>query len=197
MATALLLLLPLTIGCVDYGLTGLEVAEGGGDAVTAEAVIEPALDCAAFGALGLTWEAGASFTDFADPTDSEGTPFWDPSAALDSFSGVSLPHRDIPVGSDRAYVGSFWLDTLPPGLFVDIQSDDGLWVWVNGVEVGHWGGDWQEEGCVNENAECLYTVDIDPVEVTDLLVPGENRFAARVSNPVANAWFELTPSCVD
>ncbi|MCA9299663.1 MAG: hypothetical protein KDA28_11385, partial [Phycisphaerales bacterium] len=73
--------------------------------------------------------------------------------------------------------------------------DDGLWVWVNGTYVGNWGGAWQEEGCVNENAECLVTIQVDPIDVTDLLVVGTNTLAARVSNPVANAYFEILPEC--
>jgi len=34
-------------------------------------------------------------------------------------------------------------------------------------------------------------------DITDLLVPGENVVAARVSNAVMNAWFEVLTECVD
>ncbi len=192
MRTALICCTLLSTACLDYGLTGMEQAD---EPAWAQETWDPPLSCASFQDLETRWITSPAFTDFDDPADRSGASFWDPEAELGDWEAATLPHRDIPVGADRAYVGTFSLEALPPGLFIDIQSDDGLWVWVNGVELGHWGGDWQQEGCVNDAAECLYTVDIAPIEVTDLLVPGENRLAARVSNPVANAWFELSASC--
>lgn len=78
---------------------------------------------------------------------------------------------------------------------MDLQSDDGLWLWVNGVAVGHWGGAWQEEGCVNDEARCSVTNTVAPVEVTDLLVAGDNLVAARVSNAVDASYFQLHARC--
>ena len=191
----LLSVLAGTIGWVDYGRTGLVVMDDGLEEVWDTAA--PALDCADFEAAELAWTASDPFATEAEPTDGAGLSFHHPDADTGGWEAVSLPDTSIPVDMDRAYRGTLELSAEPPGAFVDLQSDDGLWLWVNGVAVGHWGGDWQEEGCVNERAKCLHTVEIDPVEVTDLLVPGRNVIAARVSNPVENAWFELVPSCVE
>ncbi len=63
--------------------------------------------------------------------------------------------------------------------------------------VGQWGGGWQEEGCVNDEANCGETTEVAPVDVTALLVAGENTIAARVSNPVVNSYFSITPECIE
>ena len=86
-------------------------------------------------------------------------------------------------------------EQVPAGLSLDLQSDDGLWVYVNGTEIGHWGGSWQAEGCVNDNAWCGVTTQVDPVDITPWLNAGENLVAARVSNAIDGAWFELTVIC--
>jgi len=114
------------------------------------------------------------------------------------WSGLTLPDaHQVPAGADRAYRASFTLDELPPYVEVDLQSDDGVWLWVNGVEVGHWGGDFQQEGCVNDQANCLEFVVIDPVVITDFLVEGDNLVEARVSNAIEGSWFDLHPACLD
>ena len=153
--------------------------------------------CADVALPTFAWAGSAPFTDPADPRDGSGLPFFDPSAQPAGWSPVALPDRGIPVGTDRAYRATFALSALPVDLSLDLQSDDGLAVWVNGVEVGRWGGAWQEEGCVNDRAQCVVTTAVPPVSVTPLLVVGDNVIAARVSNPVQNAYFSVTPLCVD
>jgi hypothetical protein len=158
---------------------------------------EPEPSCATFVAPTLVWVGSTPFTDPLDPVDAAGLPFWDPAADTTAWPAVTLPDRDVPIGTDRAYVGTFELAELPPNLSVSLQSDDGIWLWVNGAEIGHWGGAWQQEGCVNENANCLVTTSVPDVDVTPHLQLGTNRFAARVSNPVFDAWFEVIVTCVD
>lgn len=143
------------------------------------------------------WWASQGFTDEADPTDESGRPFYEPDAYMVGWHTIVMPVVDIPPGHDMAFRAHFTIENLPPALFLSMQSDDGIWFWVNGTEVGHWGGDWQEEGCVNENAECTETTTVPPQDITDLLVPGDNVVAARVSNPVMNAWFEVLTECVE
>jgi len=143
------------------------------------------------------WVGSPTFADAADPVDGAGTPFWDPTADSSGWDAVVLPDRAIPIGEDRAYVGLFDLPEVPVNLSLNLQSDDGITVWINGVFVGQWGGDWQLEGCVNENAQCLVTIQVPPVDVTGLLHVGTNLVAARVSNPVQNAYFEIIPECVE
>ena len=38
---------------------------------------------------------------------------------------------------------------------------------------------------------------MEPLDVTDLIRPGRNVVAARVSNPVMNTYFDVLPECQD
>jgi hypothetical protein len=156
---------------------------------------EPSCDDVSFD--GWSWLGSPHFPEASDPVDGQGLEFFDPGADLSAWEPITLPDRGIPLGQDRAYVGFFDLAEIPINLSLNLQSDDGIIVWVNGTFVGQWGGEWQAEGCVNENAQCLVTSEVEPVDVTDLLVVGTNVVAARVSNPVANSYFEIIPECVD
>lgn len=208
-----MLILALMTACVEYGLHSPKDQTGLADDTAAFDSTPPDLttDDSAYNPedpnnedppraacdeveLAWSWWATAPFTGPADPTDGAGLPFWDPEATP-QLSAISLPDLDIPVGSDRAYRATFTLSGVPDALLLSLQSDDGLWLWVNGEPAGHWGGDYQEEGCVNENARCVQTVAVPALDITPLLRRGENVIAARVSNPVANAWFEILPSC--
>lgn len=146
----------------------------------------------------LQWWGSMPFTSEADPVDGSGVAFYDAGFTLTDWSTVSVPDSGHnPAGNDRAYRAVLTLPSAGERLFVDLQSDDGLWLWVNGTEIGHWGGGWQEEGCVNDEALCLETETVAPVEVTDALVAGENVLAARVSNAVEGSYFQLHAYCVE
>ena len=146
--------------------------------------------------LSWSWLASAPFMEEADPSDASGLLFHDPDFAALGWSAVAIPDRAIPPGSDRVYRTQLDLPQIPPLLSVSLQSDDGIWVWVNGVEVAHYGGDWQQEGCVNENADCLVTEEIPDLDLTPYLSLGPNLIAARVSNAIENSYFELIPDCI-
>lgn len=160
---------------------------------------DPAEMCDSWLAPAWGWQASAPFEGMDAPTDDDGLPFWHGDFDAASWTGVVLPDTGpIPQGTDRAYRAVVQFTDMPPGfLKLSLESDDGLWLWVNGSFVGHWGGEWQQEGCVNENAGCLDSIDVEDQDITDLLVGGENVIAARVSNPVMDAWFELDAHCVD
>ena len=146
----------------------------------------------------LQWWGSQPFASAADPTDSAGRAFWEAGFDLAGWSTVSVPDSGhTPPGNDRAYRATFTLDAVPERVLVELQSDDGLRLWVNGVEVGQWGGGWQEEGCVNDEAQCLYTTTVEPVAVDAWLTPGENVIAARVSNAVDLSYFQLHAFCED
>jgi len=162
---------------------------------TTDETTPPDPTCADTPTPEIEWVASPTFADAPDPVDGGGVVFWEASANVSDWDPVLLPDRDIPVGEDRAYVGLFDLPEIPVNLSLNLQSDDGIIVWVNGQYVGQWGGDWQLEGCVNENAQCLVTIQVDPVDVTHLLHVGTNTVATRVSNPVENAYFEIIPEC--
>jgi hypothetical protein len=196
----------MTVGCSEYSLNGKGKDPALAPSPDTEEPTEPTPEeapeqpvtpsCADVAIHPWAWQASEPFPHLEDPVDAIGRPFWDPDAAL-GWAPITLPDRAVPIGDDRAYVSTFELEALPTNLWLNLQSDDGLWVWVNGTYVGNWGGDWQEEGCVNENAECLVTTDVPPVLITDLLVVGTNHIAARLSNPVASSYFEILPECVD
>jgi len=146
--------------------------------------------------LAWGWLASPAFSDEADPTDGA-LPFHDPLFDAAGWSPMVLPDSTgIPVGFDRAYRAEFDLSQLPSdAVALDLQSDDGLSVWVNGELLGRWGGSWQQEGCVGAVAGCVDTILVDPVDFSSMLQAGTNVVAARVSNPVMDAYFDLTPTC--
>lgn len=169
----------------------------GEDTGSGEATVDP-VPCEQLELDAVEWWGSQPFGEAADPTDGSGAPWYTPGFDRTGWSTVALPDSGhTPAGQDRAYRGSFTLAAVPDAVFIDVQSDDGLWLYVNGAAVGHWGGGWQEEGCVNDEAACLVTNVVDPVEVTPYLQAGENLVAARVSNAVENSFFQLHALCAD
>lgn len=163
----------------------------GTDTVTEE------VDCTGVDFGAWSWWGSQPIAEEADPEDAAGHAFWDPAYDMVGWSTVVLPEHNIPVGADRAYLAHFSLPTVPENVSFDLASDDGLWLWLNGTFVGHWGGEWQEEGCVNDDAGCVITVSVAAVDVTASVLPGDNVIAARVSNPVMDAWFDVQARCVE
>ena len=144
------------------------------------------------------WWGSMPFGHEDDLVDGYGRPFFDVDYTMVDYSTVSIPDQGhITSGYDKAYRAEFDLNQIPPALFLSMQSDDGMAFFLNGELVGEWGGTWQEEGCVNDNAGCTQSVVVPPVDVTDYLVVGRNVAAARVSNPVDNSYFEVYTECVD
>ncbi len=167
--------------------TDVEVPDTGSRPVT----------CADIDLTGWSWLASPPLSTISDPVDLAGIPFYWAQFSPDGWTSTVLPDQNTPVGFDRAFRAQFELPILPPGAVLDLASDDGIWIWLNGAPVGHWGGDFQDEGCVNDNADCLLTIPVAPIEITDFLVLGNNTIAGRGSNPVLNSWFEVTARCVD
>lgn len=144
------------------------------------------------------WYGSMPFSTEADPTDSNGVVFYDPSYTMRDFSTVSMPDEGhTPSGYDKVYLAWFDVPDLDHKILISPQSDDGLWLYLNGEYVGHWGGDWQEEGCVNDDAGCLETMTVAPINVTDHLKVGTNFIATRVSNAINNSYFSFVYDCVD
>ena len=147
---------------------------------------EPELpSCAETVMADWPWWGSQPFEEPEDPTDWSGRPFYDVDFDMVDFSTVVLPDQGhTPPGTDRVYRATFDLWGEPPALFLSMQSDDGLAFWVNGTLVGEWGGAWQEEGCVNDDSNCLEYVYVAPVDISPLLHEGTNVVAPRVSNAV-------------
>ncbi len=154
-------------------------------------------DCGGTGLLEGQWWSSPPFSGVADLADSAGRPFWEMDYEMVDYSTVVLPvSGSLPSGSDKAFRVEIDLPAVPEAVYVTPQSDDGLWLWVNGQLAGHWGGEWQEEGCVNDQAGCLISMAVEPIEVTAKLSVGRNVIAARVSNAVDTAYFDLVLGCV-
>ncbi|TNE87924.1 MAG: hypothetical protein EP330_16665 [Deltaproteobacteria bacterium] len=199
----------LLTGCSDWALFGEADGNGPGtDPVlpldTGEAIVDdepPAYtSCEAVGLWTDQWWGSQPFTTPDDPTDFASRPFWDEDFDLtdQGWSTVSVPDvGHVPSGTDKVYRTTLWLDAVGPRTFLDIQSDDGVWMWLNGEYLGHWGGEWQEEGCVNDDANCTTFVDVAPVEITDEVQVGANVLAVRLSNPILGAYMGVHARCAD
>src|SRR5262245_41314446 len=63
-------------------------------------------------------------------------------------------------------------------------SDDGIWIYVNGNFLGHWGGSSREGGCGNDPFKrCGLDRTVPPVPVPEtFLHPGENVLSVKVHN---------------
>lgn len=214
-------LLVALAGCSDIGVTA--VTKPGGDSAepdtdhdpeadTADSAAEDTapdsgggqipdetdyVDCAGAGLTEGQWWGSMPFSTEADLEDPAGQPYYATSFDLKDWSTVSNPDSGhTPSGSDKAYRVDLTLAATGPAIWVDLQSDDGLWLYVNEVFVGHWGGDWQEEGCVNDDANCATFEYADPVDVTAHLHAGPNVLAVRVSNAIDQSYMGVRPRCV-
>jgi endonuclease YncB( thermonuclease family) len=142
-----------------------------------------------------TWKASTPWPgDFSGPRDPSGR-IWHALNFDDaSWQNISLPDNDsFPGGTDRFYRATFNLDSLPQELKVFFASDDGIWLYVNGNFLGHWGADWRDFGCVNNPlGRCGTTVSVAPVSIpSTFLNAGKNVLAVRVSNGGFNSYFDL------
>lgn len=181
----LLLILPLLLGCPTPPENWLDDDDS------------TAVDPCAGVDLDWSWQASGAYPENVDPSDFDGVYFYEAGFDDAGWFDVVLPDAgSIPEATDQAYRAVFSLPALDADLLVTPQSDDGIWLYVNGDFVGHWGGGWQEEGCVNEAANCTDTSVVQPVSIGDLLEAGPNVVAARVSNPLVDSFFDLTPACV-
>lgn len=155
-------------------------------------------DCGDAGLWEGQWWGSMPFTGESPLTDSSGRAYYATDYSMLDYSTVVTPDEGhIPSGYDKAYRVDLWLDATGPRFFLDIQSDDGVWIHLNGREIGHWGGAWQEEGCVNDLANCTEYVETPPIEITDELQVGSNLLAVRVSNAIDGSYMWVSPRCSD
>lgn len=172
--------------------------DGGGDDGGDDVPLPEFTDCNGVGLWTDQWWGSMPYGHESDLTDGSGRPYYATDYEMRDYSTVSMPDEGhIPSGYDKSYRVDLWLDAEGPRIFVDLQSDDGLWVYVNGERVGQWGGGWQEEGCVNDLANCTEFVEVSAVEITDKLNVGRNVLAVRVSNAVNNSYMWVSPRCSD
>jgi tetratricopeptide (TPR) repeat protein len=125
----------------------------------------------------VVWKAFPSaIASCEGPKDSSGKPWYEPDFNDSTWTGVELPQENtIPASRDGFYRTTFNLNDFG-SVFLNFRSDDGIWIYVNGHSLGHWGGDCHKEG----------HVDGESIEVTDLVKPGLIHLSVHVSN----AWYQ-------
>lgn len=129
-----------------------------------------------------TWRASPVSADCVGPSDTNGHPWYELDFDDSQWVSVSLPDvNTIPSGQDRYYRLSYNL-TGTLATKVLLTSDDGAWLYVNGQQVGHWGGNCHAGGTVN-NVQA---------DTTPYLQQGENVIAVHVSNGASGSQFNLT-----
>lgn len=96
----------------------------------------------------------------------------------DSF-GDEIKHK-------RHYRTRFYVERPTESLSLVFSSDDGIWIYVNGRFLGHWGARENKGGCVNDSLErCGINGTVPPVPIPEsFLREGENIIAVKVNNGV-------------
>jgi hypothetical protein len=92
---------------------------------------------------------------------------------------------------DRFYRGYFDIESIDLeniNYFIKFESDDGIWVYVNGKYLGHWGGEMHKPKCVNH---CYDNERVEPVYINDYLSVGRNVIAVHVSDCEGGEYFNL------
>ena len=103
---------------------------------------------------------------------------WDPITLPDNNAfGDEVKHA-------RYYRSSFSLKDASESLAAVFSSDDGIWIFINGRFLGHWGAKENEGGCVNDPlGRCGINGTVQPVAIpSEFLKTGENIIAVKVNN---------------
>ena len=116
------------------------------------------------------------------PKDSLGNLWYEPDFDDSAWTVIALPQQNtIPENRDGFYRATFNLSDFGT-VFLNFESDDGIWIYVNGESLGHWGGDCHEARNVGDE---------ESVEITDLVKPGRNHLAVHVSNGPKSSLMDL------
>lgn len=128
------------------------------------------------------WIASSPANDCSGPVDEQGRAWYLPEFIPADWQTVAIPDNgSITSGQDRYYRMEF--DSRSGrAAKVDLRSDDGVWLYVNGQLVGHWGGD-----CHGAKTSGNVTVNIG-----HFLRDGVNVIAAHVTNGPGGSYFDLT-----
>jgi hypothetical protein len=84
----------------------------------------------------------------------------------------------------RYYRSRFSLKDANESVAAVFSSDDGIWIFINGRFLGHWGAKENEGGCVNDPlGRCGVNGTVQPVIIpSEFLRAGENTIAVKVNN---------------
>lgn len=140
------------------------------------------------------WKASAPVED-CELVDSRGVSWYEVDFNDSNWANVNLPDDDTwnCENCDRYYRIIFYLSSVNRNMKVYFESDDGLWLYVNGSSIGHWGGDCHDHGCVNNpRGRCNRILNVGPIDITDKLVEGRNIIAVHVSEWMYNEYFDFS-----
>lgn len=147
-------------------------------------------DSAVHGLQGIAWKA-LSPENFLN-IDSTGWTATDFSE--NGWQDIALPNKNG-WGCDncyRRYRGTFYLDGVNNSAKVSLTSDDGIWVYVNGRYLGHWGGDSSNPLlCVN-SVSCFKSQTVGDLAVGGYLKQGKNVISAIVYDGGGSEYFDLS-----
>lgn len=105
---------------------------------------------------------------------------------------ISMPDRDWGCENcDRYYRGYFYVSsikTFAKNYLLSINSDDGIWIYINGNYAGHLGGAIHQQGCVNMTW-CWENRSVKPININEYLIKGKNVIAVHVSESINNEYF--------
>lgn len=149
-------------------------------------------------AQDIDWYASQQIkeTPFKPPTDSYGYEWYEKSYDDKNWSPISLPDKDWKCDDcDRFYRGYFKVtqeNISSNDFYLKLQSDDGIWVYVNGYYIGHWGGDLHKSGCVNNSRCGNDSYKVEPIYISDKLITGQNVVTIHVSDHQVVEYFDLS-----
>jgi hypothetical protein len=130
------------------------------------------------------WRASVSAPDCTGPIDPNNSHWYEPDFDDSTWEVISPPLiNDIAPSEDRFY-RTVYASPLAGNVYLNVASDDGIWIYINGQFIGHWGGECHEPGCVGDVPwECEVGAGWLNIDVTQYLQPGQsNVIAAHVSN---------------
>lgn len=143
------------------------------------------------------WRASLSMSSCAGPVDGGENAWYETDFNDSNWDMVSLPQvNDINAQENRFYRTSF----TPPSdtnVYLNLASDDGVWLYINGAFIGHWGGECQQTGCVGDTPwTCNSQESWSPLDITPYLIPGQsNLLAVQVTNSnyvIPSSFFSFT-----
>ncbi|MFC1612295.1 hypothetical protein ACFL29_00390 [Patescibacteria group bacterium] len=130
-----------------------------------------------------------------NPKDSHsfGNISWTSTSFNDSFwDTINLPDKNW--GCDdcyKQYRGTFYLDNIPSGLKLHIESDDGVWLYVNHYYIGHWGSDDPRRLLCANGPTCGNNEEVDDIPLTNLRT-GKNVISAVVLDSGFGEYFNVS-----
>ena len=148
----------------------------------------------------IEWLGSQIFTDFPYKPSEDATfyKWYETSYDDNSWTIVKLPDEKWNCNEcDRYYRGYFEIDAIDLNninYYLSFESDDGIWIYLNGQYIGHWGGDTHQSKCVNR---CNNKDRVDPIYVNSQLTTGENVVAIHVSDDKQYEYFDLKISTRD